>query len=120
MRICQSSFHKCVATALLAIVVGLLWPQLLVAPARVVLAQQAPEEDPEIVGGREAEPGAWPWQAALVQAQSANAFNGQFCGGTLIAPEWVLTAAHCVDAGEEPGELHVVLGRHQLSTDAGE
>ena len=60
-----------------------------VAPAQV--------DDTDIIGGSEAEPGAWPWQVALIQRTQPNAYFGQFCGGSLIAPDWVLTAAHCVD-----------------------
>ena len=45
-----------------------------------------------IIGGRQALQGVYPWQAALVT--SKNRFV--FCGGSLIYPSWVLTAAHCV------------------------
>jgi hypothetical protein len=84
-----------------------------------LLAQPQQEDVPEIFGGREAEPGAWPWQVALVFSREPDASLGQYCGGTLIEPEWILTAAHCVE-GFEPQEVDVVLGRHQLSSDEGE
>ncbi|KXJ15903.1 CUB and peptidase domain-containing protein 2 [Exaiptasia diaphana] len=44
-----------------------------------------------IVGGTEAPKGAWPWQA---QIRSTSGFT--YCGGTLVHPQWVVTAAHCV------------------------
>ena len=44
-----------------------------------------------IVGGTKAPKGAWPWQA---QIRTSSGFP--FCGGTLVAPQWVVTAAHCV------------------------
>jgi Zn-dependent metalloprotease/subtilisin family serine protease len=73
---------------------------------------------PTIVGGEEATPGAWPWMAALVSSGMSNAYNGQFCGGALIHPEWVLTAAHCT-ANSTPAAIDVVLGRHDLTTSNG-
>jgi pyruvate/2-oxoglutarate dehydrogenase complex dihydrolipoamide acyltransferase (E2) component len=65
-----------------------------------------------VIGGRPATE-AYPWQAALADA------GGQFCGASLVRPDWVLTAAHCAD-GEEASKLHVILGRHKLSSSDGE
>src|SRR5688572_7603892 len=74
------------------------------------LAAAAPAQ--AIIGGRPAtEP--YPFQVALADA------NGQFCGGSLVRPDRVLTAAHCVE-GEDAEKLHVILGRHKLSSSEGE
>jgi hypothetical protein len=78
------------------------------------VAAQAPANDPDILGGREAQPGAYPWQVALVSRFEPNAFQGQFCGGSLIAEDWVLTAAHCTE-GKEVSMIDVLVGAHRLS-----
>jgi len=80
---------------------------------------------PQIIGGREADPGAWPWQAALMKHSVENGFYAQFCGGSLIAPNWVLTAAHCVTDSSsgvivDPSTIDVTVGRHRLSSDEGQ
>ena len=57
-----------------------------------------------VVSGKDATLGEWPWQAWLQQP------NGKhWCGGTLITPEWVMTAAHCLRFKNE-GDYHVILG----------
>ena len=70
----------------------------------------------KILGGAVAAPGQFPWMAALVDSSARRAVDGTFCGGTLIAPRVILTAAHCVE-GTAAEELDAVLGRTQLSHD---
>ena len=47
-----------------------------------------------VIAGKTAVRGSWPWQILL----SFN--NFPMCGGSLISPNWVVTAAHCVSGNE--------------------
>jgi hypothetical protein len=66
------------------------------------------ELEQPIIGGAEASPGEWPWQAQL------NKSGSHWCGGSLIADRWVLTAAHCVQ-GHNAASFQVNLGVHKRS-----
>lgn len=48
-----------------------------------------------IVGGHEAEHGQFPYQVALFVEADGGTY---FCGGSLLNNDYVMTAAHCVDA----------------------
>ena len=50
--------------------------------------------DEKIVGGTETVPNEFPWQA-IIQVEFVSG-SYALCGGSLIADQWVLTAAHCL------------------------
>ncbi len=77
-----------------------------------------PEPSPRIVGGVASQPGNGPWVVALLDA-TKDPFQGQFCGGSLIAPSWVLTAAHCTKY-PAPAVIDVLTGRQLLSGSGGQ
>jgi secreted trypsin-like serine protease len=85
-----------------------------------VPAGAAIQRDVRIVGGGLAAPGQFPFAVALVEHRVADASRGQFCGGSIIAPDAILTAAHCI-VDTRASEVDVVSGRLRLSdTPAGE
>jgi secreted trypsin-like serine protease len=59
-----------------------------------------------IVGGSCAAPGEFPWQVVLYSRVSKNQMF-LTCGASLVAPNWVLTAASCV-TGTQPEDWTVV------------
>lgn len=63
-----------------------------------------------IVGGQASKEGSWPWQVSL-QLNMVEP-NAHFCGGVLIAPQYVLAAAHCLKQSRNPRKLKIVMGKH--------
>jgi len=70
---------------------------MLVSVALACLAAVVAARTPLIINGKDAAPGSHPWQVSL-QTRPFWLFPWQhFCGGALIHPQWVLTAAHCTE-----------------------
>uniref|UniRef100_A0A3B3C1K1 Transmembrane serine protease 15 n=1 Tax=Oryzias melastigma TaxID=30732 RepID=A0A3B3C1K1_ORYME len=63
----------------------------------------------QVVGGANAEKGAWPWMVSLH-------WRGRHaCGASLISRDWLLTAAHCVYKNTHLQYWSAVLGLHAQS-----
>ncbi|MFP1682573.1 trypsin-like serine protease [Alloalcanivorax sp. C16-1] len=67
------------------------WIALLGALCAPAWGQQA---QPRIIGGEAAPAGEWPWMAQVDVAFAPGEFG--LCGGSHLAPNWVVTAGHCV------------------------
>ncbi|MER6428052.1 serine protease [Streptomyces sp900105245] len=80
------------------------------AAAAGLLASPTASAAPQpIVGGTTTTTTAYPFMMQITDAS-----QNQFCGGTLVAPKKVVTAAHCM-VGETTGSVRVVGGRTYLN-----
>ena len=96
MRISRSICHAVVAAVLVALAAAV--------PAAA---------SPGVVGGERASIVEYPWVVYLTDSTGF-----QFCGGTVVAADKVLTAAHCM-ADQRANNLRVVVGREDKNTTEG-
>jgi trypsin len=88
-------------------------------PLATVMATPAQAADPDggigtqIVGGTRASIATYPYTVYL-----ATSSGFQYCGGTLVRPNKVVTAAHCT-TGDSPSAVRVVAGREDKQSTAG-
>lgn len=108
----NSSIFNIGALTLTVLIMAIFFPM----PGATYSAAQVSEpESPEsIIGGVPETVERWPWMVSLVEADNPDALAGHICGGSLVAPDRVLTAGHCVES-EGPNEIDVVVGRSKLS-----
>jgi secreted trypsin-like serine protease len=79
-------------------------------------AAQALRPTGRIVGGAPVLFKDQPWQIAMIRGFVPEPQRSQFCGGSIIDNNWVLTAAHCVRNSivrEDPTRVNVVAGTPQ-------
>lgn len=90
---------------------SVVWLALLALVALVLMARREPFEDrvqAAVIGGTPANVDRYPW---FCEVQGGN------CGGALIAPSVVLTAAHCqLKAGDV---VHIGVNREQITRELG-
>jgi hypothetical protein len=98
------------------------------APPRAARRAPHTEISPHIVGGSPTTVADWPWQAAITLNPamfSGSGLQRQFCGGSLVAPTLVVTAAHCMfdfatNSFTSATRYAAITGRTQLSSSEGQ
>ncbi|MER8154061.1 serine protease [Streptomyces sp. NPDC094472] len=107
-------------TSLRSLLVVLVVP-LAAALAMVLTAPAPATADRVVIGGHPARTVEAPWTVALAsRALFGEKRSGQFCGGAVVGPTTVITAAHCLSRGvlgmdwQQVKDLRVIIGRNDL------
>jgi secreted trypsin-like serine protease len=103
-------------------------PALIAAAVVTPLATPVPAAaDSVVIGGYEVRAEETPWVVALASRDRFGpARGGQFCGGVVVAPTKVMTAAHCLSTavlGKDATsvrDLQIIAGRSELTGAGGQ
>eukprot|EP00794_Sanderia_malayensis_P015869 gene15869-17468_t len=63
-------------------------------PPVPAICGQPEVQQSRVIAGINATKGSWPWQILMIF------FGSPMCGGSIVAPNWIVTAAHCVSGYE--------------------
>ncbi|MGE4268354.1 MAG: serine protease [Deferribacterales bacterium] len=85
-----------------------------------VFSASATDVTAKIIGGTTVSSGAYPFVVAILDTTGGSTdYSQQFCGGTLIDSQWVMTAAHCMvdyTTTTAMSHLRILTGTNTLST----
>eukprot|EP00794_Sanderia_malayensis_P017800 gene17800-19576_t len=99
----------------MAIIAPTVAPTIPPVPPKVneAFCGQVKVQQSRVIGGSNATKGAWPWQIGLFSK-----YGQFFCGGSIINPQWAVTASHCM-AGERPSDVFIKVGDWDLNSNDG-
>ncbi|XP_078136416.1 chymotrypsin-like elastase family member 1 [Sander vitreus] len=66
-----------------------------------------------VIGGHDAKPNTWRWQASLQYDSYSDGYFYHICGGTIISNFYIMTAAHCI-LSMDASLYRVVVGDYNL------
>jgi secreted trypsin-like serine protease len=79
-------------------------------------AEEPADIETKVIGGDEAAEGQFPWLVSVGWSGQGSAYDRHSCGGSVIAEDVILTAAHCVEEVSDPDELTVTSGSVDLES----
>ncbi len=97
---------------------------LLAALALAASASPATAASTSVVNGKITTISEWPWQVAITEVQRPGQKRSPrarfFCGGSLITPDLVITAGHCVAPlkPRQARKIEIVSGRTRLNNES--